>query len=144
MNKESNLSSNNIKEGVANNILSNIDDLDNQRNLQQNFSKMSANKDRDNEIFEPKEKPKSTLFMLNNNEPQRDSYEPYLEDVYASKKNNSSQLTSYGTGAVTLAIIALVCSIFIVMHIAINPDITDTSKMDFFFYLFFVILVHGV
>ena len=149
-NKSSTNSSDIISNDVAKNIVNGINDLQNEIENQQNFAEnKNTAEDKngvkaDSELYNPPNQHKSTLFMLNNNEPQPQSFEPYLKDIPAYQKSNSLQLTSYGTAAVVLAIITLICSVFLILPIAINPDMTDTSKMDFFFYLFFVILAPAV
>ncbi len=131
---------------TANEVLENVAKLKKQKNSQQDFASKLKEKQEieqkrnDDEIFEPPKKHEPTMFMMNNNEPQRDSYDEYLKDVPAYQRKQNNQLTSYGTAALVLAIFAILCSIFLIIYLAVSPDMTDTSRMDFLYYLFFVIL----
>ncbi len=146
MKNNSENSANNEQTNTANDVLENLSKLKEQDNLQQNFASTTNRKQqkeqkyKDNEIYEPPQKHEPTMFMLNNNEPQRDSYDEYLQDTPAYQRKQGSQLTSYGTASLILSILAILCSIFLIIYLAIQPDMTDTSRMDFLYYLFFVIL----
>ena len=79
---------------------------------------------------------KPTLFMLNNNAPQPQSNE---KDIYRMARQIAEQKTSYGTSAIVLASVALVCLIFVIIALATGLDFEAVS--GFFLWVYSFILV---
>ena len=132
--------SNRKAQRAAKKALNNLDNLSitaNSGNLQ-NIPSMQNKEDEQNlqNGHENAEEYKPTLFMLNNNAPQPQSNE---KDIYRMARQIAEQKTSYGTSAIVLASVALVCLIFVIIALATGLDFEAVS--GFFLWVYSFILV---
>ena len=112
-----------IAEFVARDALKSID------NLQQESAKQTElNKKDDSQIYEPPEEHQPTLFMMNNNSPQQNSYEPYMKNVKAYNKQSNEDRTRYGTTALIFSGIAFVCALILIIAMIISQPNADSAS----------------
>ena len=113
---------------TAKNALDNLAKMQGQTKNQEEFSKQLdkiENAD-ENQIYEPPKEPESTLFMLNNNNPQSSSYNAYMKNVKAY--NNPKQRTRYGTTSLIFAGIAVVCTLILMIAMVITQPSGDSGS----------------
>ena len=128
------MSENKEQKAAADEMLKNIDEL--QHNIQQQV------KQEDKQVSqEGVEQPASTLFMLNNNAPQKNNnieQSININEVESYYKQNF-HTRSFGITAIVLSVVALLCSIILI--IAISTGITSENASGFLLWVFNFILV---
>ena len=123
---------NNEQQTAANQMLKNIDELE--QNMQQQIKQ-------ENKQAEQGSAQKPTLFMLNNNAPQPNQNTEQsisINEVESYYKQNF-HTRSYGITAIVLSVVALLCSIILI--IAISTGITSENASGFLLWVFNFILV---
>ncbi len=123
---------NNEQQAAANEMLKNIDELE--QNMQRQIKQ-------ENKQAEQGSAQKPTLFMLNNNTPQPNQNAEQsisINEVESYYKQNF-HTRSFGITAIVLSVVALLCSIILI--IAISTGITSENASGFLLWVFNFILV---
>lgn len=132
----------NEQQSAAAEVLKNIDEL--QKHTTQDNSNIT-NKNGENNTNNQPNQQGSTLFMLNNNAPQptQENYEPNIKEIEAYYKQNIHS-KSYGTTAIVLSVVAVLCSIVLIVAISANINADTTSGFLLWVFNFILVPVLGI
>lgn len=128
---------NNEQQTAANQMLKNIDELE--QNMQQQIKQ-------ENKQAEQGSAQKPTLFMLNNNAPQPNQNTEQsisINEVESYYKQNF-HTRSYGITAIVLSVVALLCSIILIIAIATGASFENASGFLLWVFNFILVPVLGI